>query len=385
MSRQGSKVSAGPRRSGLKEAADLARVDWNDFLELGQKLAAAPDLADSLSSKGQTLAVVSDGGGFGDGFADPLGALPFLEAQCRFLSFFGGFKAWPLIIRPQAIEAAVHHLSLLSLAWGGICLTGFASPDCFELEQRLQESCDIPVYHETQHSTAVAVAAALLNALKLAEKTLAQSKIVVAGAGPAGLATATFLAAFGAGQVIVVNSGGALYPGRPGHTNWALDAVAGLTNPLGEKGDLALVLAGADVLVGLSAPGVVTPAMIKSMARRPIVLALAGPAPEIEPAEALAAGAFIAAGSLPRHPNRLGGWLVTPGLWQGALKARAKSISEDMMVAAVYALADLVDEKRLAPDYIVPDILAPDLAFKVAEAVAGAELIPAAGDEGQGA
>lgn len=336
-------------------------------------IAEDPSLAYELTSKWNTVAVVTDGSAvLGLGDIGPLASLPVMEGKSILFKRFADIDSFPLAIASQDTDEIVRTVSLLTPSLGGINLEDIAAPRCFEIEERLQDICDIPVFHDDQHGTAVITVAGLMNALKLAEKDIAEVKIVVSGAGAAGNAVIRFLLAFGAKRIVAVNRSGAIYRGRPGHTNWALDALAQITNPDNEQGDLALVMRGADVFIGLSAPGLVNGDMVASMAERAIVLPLANPAPEIYPDEAKAAGALVVGTGRSDFPNQFNNCLGFPGLFRGALDSRARVINEEMKIAAAQALADLIPERDLKPDYIIPSVfdsrVVPAIAAKVAEA-----------------
>lgn len=360
-------------RMEVENAADLALAYTPGVAGPCQAIAQDPDQAYELTSKWNTVAVVTDGSAvLGLGDIGPLASLPVMEGKSVLFKRFADIDSFPLALATQNTEEIVRTISLLTPSLGGINLEDIAAPRCFEIEQRLQDICDIPVFHDDQHGTAVITVAGLMNALKLAEKNIAEVKIVVSGAGAAGNAVVRFLLAFGARRVVVVNRAGAVYRGRPGHTNWALDALAQVTNPDNEQGDLAQVMRGADVFIGLSAPGLVSGEMVASMAQGAIVLALANPAPEIYPDEAKAAGALVVGTGRSDFPNQFNNCLGFPGLFRGALDCRARLINEEMKIAAARALTNLIPEAELKPDYILPSVfdprVVPAIAAEVAEA-----------------
>jgi len=329
-----------------------------------------PDMAYELTSKWNTVAVVTDGSAvLGLGDIGPLASLPVMEGKSILLKRFADIDSFPLAINSQNTDEIIRTVSLLTSSLGAINLEDISAPRCFEIEERLQEICDIPVFHDDQHGTAVITVAGLLNALKLAEKDISEVKIVVSGAGAAGNAVVRFLLAFGARRIIVTNRSGAIYRGRPGHTNWALDALAKITNPDNEMGDLAQVMRGSDVFIGLSAPGLVSREMVASMAPKAIVLPLANPAPEIYPDEAKAAGALVVGTGRSDFPNQFNNCLGFPGLFRGALDCRARVINEEMKIAAARALSELIPEGDLTPDYIIASVFDPRVVPAIAAGV----------------
>ena len=276
----------------------------------------------------------------------------------------------PLCIRSKDVDEIVRTVELLAGSFGGINLEDISAPRCFEIERRLKEVCDIPVFHDDQHGTAVISTAALINACKLTGRELADVRVVISGAGAAGTSIARLMKKVGVRDIVVCDRSGAIYEGRPGMNDAKAD-LATWTNAEKRAGTLADVLVGADVFLGVSAPGLVTRDMVASMADDAIVFACANPIPEIMPDEALAAGAAIAATGRSDFPNQINNVLAFPGIFRGALDVRASDINEDMLLAAAHAIADAVGE-RLAPDYIIPGAFDEGIAYKVAEAVAEA-------------
>jgi malate dehydrogenase (oxaloacetate-decarboxylating) len=352
--------------------ADLALAYTPGVAGPCQAIAANPDEAYDLTSKWNTVAVITDGSAvLGLGDIGPLASLPVMEGKSLLFKRFADIDSFPLALTTRDSGEFIQAVALLTPSLGGINLEDIAAPRCFEIEKRLQDLCDIPVFHDDQHGTAVIAVAGLLNALKLAEKELAAVRIVVSGAGAAGTAVTRFLLSFGARRVVVCDLEGALYRGRPG-ANEALESLAGVTNPDNERGSLAEISRGADVFIGLSAPGVLTGRMVAQMAPRAIVLALANPAPEIWPDEARAAGALVVATGRSDFPNQFNNCLGFPGLFRGALDARARVINEEMKMAAARALTGLVSDQEIRPDYIIPSVfnprVVPALAAQVAQA-----------------
>ena len=314
--------------------------------------------------------VVTDGSAvLGLGDIGPEAAMPVMEGKCALFKAYGGVDAFPLCLKTQDVDEIVRTLYLLSGSFGGINLEDISAPRCFEIESRLKALCDIPIFHDDQHGTAVVVLAALINALKLTGRSLEESRIVFSGAGAATLATARLLMAAGAEDIIICDSRGALYPGRPQGMNEAKEAMARLTNKGQIQGSLARSLEGAHVFIGLSGPGVLDGDMVRAMAPSPIVFACANPQPEIDPSEAKAAGAVIVATGRSDYPNQINNVLAFPGIFRGAFDARASDINDAMKMAAAQALADLMDDQDLSCESILPQAMDPRLKDQVSQAV----------------
>ena len=297
--------------------------------------------------------------------------MPVMEGKCALFKAFGDVDAFPLCIRSKDVDEIVRTIYLISGSFGGINLEDIAAPRCFEIERRLKEMCDIPVFHDDQHGTAVVVAAALINALKVVKKEMGEIRVVINGAGSAGIAIARHLMNLGVRHILMADSTGILHEGRE-RMNPAKVEIAQITNPEGRGGTLADAMAGADVFIGVSAPHVVTQDMVKSMAPGAILFPMANPVPEIEPQEALAAGAAIVGTGRSDHPNQINNVMCFPGLFRGALDVRARDINEEMKQAASRALAALVAEEELRPDYILPMAFDKRIGPAVAAAVAKA-------------
>ena len=334
-------------------------------------IAEDPEAAYSYTLKANTVAVVSDGSAvLGLGNIGPLAAMPVMEGKCVLFKSFGGVDAFPLCIRSKDVDEIVNTVALISGSFGGVNLEDISAPRCFEIERRLKEICDIPIFHDDQHGTAVVVGAALLNALKVTGKNIEDIKVVINGAGSAGIAIAYHIMALGVKHLKVVDSKGIL--ADPESPNPAKAEMAKITNPEKMTGKLADAMAGADVFIGVSAPHVVTQEMIRSMAKDPIVLAMANPVPEIEPKDALEAGAAVVGTGRSDHPNQINNVLVFPGLFRGALDVRARDINQEMKLAASRALADLVSPEELNSEYVLPAPFDPRVGPAVAKAVAQA-------------
>lgn len=315
---------------------------------------ADPSLSFRLTRRWNTVPVITDGTAvLGLGDIGPEAGMPVMEGKCALFKTFGDVDAYPLCIRSKDTEEIIRTIKLMAGSWGGINLEDIAAPRCFEIERRLQAELDIPVFHDDQHGTAIVAAAALLNALKLAGKDIATVRIVVNGAGAAGISIAKFVLELGATDVIVCDRKGILVAGDPA-LNAPQQEVAQRTNLRRFKGDLALAMRGADVFVGVSGPHCVTPDMVRSMADKPILFPLANPVPEIEPEEAQAAGAYIVGTGSSQHPNQINNVLVFPGLFRGAIDANAREVNTAMMLAAARGIADCIDPQSLRVDYILP-------------------------------
>ena len=325
-----------------------------------------------LTGRGNTVAVVTDGSAvLGLGDIGPEAGMPVMEGKCVLFKAFGGVDAVPLCIRSHDVDEIVNTVALLAGSFGGVNLEDIAAPRCFEIEKKLKERCDIPIFHDDQHGTAVVVLAALLNALKLTGKKIEEIEVVTSGAGAAGIAIIRLLMAMGLKKVILVDRRGAIYEGREG-LNPIKEEMARLTNRERKAGTLAEVLRGADVFIGVSAPGAVTPEMVRSMAPDPILFPMANPTPEIMPGEALAAGAAVVGTGRSDFPNQINNVLAFPGIFRGAFDVRASDLNDAMKIAAAHALAGLVSGEELSKDYILPAAFDPRVRDAVASAVAAA-------------
>ena len=325
-----------------------------------------------LTRRSNLVAVVTDGTAvLGLGDIGPEAGMPVMEGKCALFKAFADVDAFPLCIRSKDVDEIVRTVYLLSGSFGGINLEDISAPRCFEIERRLKEICDIPVFHDDQHGTAIVVAAALLNALKVVGKEIGKVRVVINGAGAAGISIGRHLLNMGVKNLTMVDRFGAIYRGKP-ENNPAQEAMAEITNPEGYTGDLASVMAGADVFIGVSAPGIVTPDMVSSMAQNAIVFPMANPTPEIMPDLALAAGARVVGTGRSDFPNQINNVLAFPGIFRGALDCRASCINEEMKVATSYALASLIPEDELSETNISPSARDKRVARVVADAVIAA-------------
>lgn len=331
-----------------------------------------PELSFTLTRRSNLVAVVTDGTAvLGLGDIGPEAGMPVMEGKCALFKAFADVDAFPLCIRSKDPDEIVRTVSLLAGSFGGINLEDIAAPRCFEIERRLQEVCDIPVFHDDQHGTAVVVAAALLNALRVVGKDIGQVRTVISGAGAAGISIGRHLLRMGVRDLTMVDRFGALYPGKS-ENNPAQEEMAALTNPRRLTGDLADCLRGADVFVGVSAPGIVSQDMVRSMAPDAIVFPMANPVPEILPELALEAGARIVGSGRSDYPNQINNVLAFPGIFRGALDCRATCINEEMKAAASQALAAYIPADALSETNIIPSALDRGVARAVADAVIAA-------------
>lgn len=366
---------------GKIEMVSRASVDSKEALSLAYTPGVAKpcleiqkDVGKSyeLTWRWNTVAVVTDGTAvLGLGDIGPEAGMPVMEGKCVLFKEFGDVDAIPLCIRSKNVDDIVETVRLLAGSFGGVNLEDISAPRCFEIERRLKECCDIPIFHDDQHGTAVITLAGLMNALKLVGKKLDEVKIVTSGAGAAGIAIIRLLISMGLKNVIMTDRQGAIYEGREG-LNPVKKEMAQITNHMKEKGTLAEVIAGADAFIGVSAPGTLTADMVRSMAKDPIIFACANPTPEIYPEEAKEAGAAVVSTGRSDYPNQVNNVLCFPGLFRGALDVRAADINDEMKIAAAYAIAGLVSDEELTADYILPAAFDPRVKDAVAQAVSEA-------------
>ena len=327
-----------------------------------------------LTRRGNLVAVITDGTAvLGLGDIGPEAGMPVMEGKCALFKRFGNVDAIPLCVRSKNVDEIVETVCLIAGSFGGVNLEDISAPRCFEIERRLKECCDIPIFHDDQHGTAVVTLAAMLNALKLVGKDIHDIRVVTSGAGAAGLAIIRLLIAMGLDphHVILCDRHGAIYEGRD-DLNPQKEEMAKITNSGHKAGTLAEMLVDADVFIGVSAPHCVTPEMVKSMAKDPIIFAMANPTPEIMPDEALAAGAAVMGTGRSDFPNQINNVLAFPGIFRGALDVRASDINDAMKIAAAKAIADFVTPEKLSAEYIIPSPLEEGVSAAVAKAVAQA-------------
>ena len=366
---------------GKLEITPRAKVDSKEALSLAYTpgvaepcLAIQKDVEKSyeLTRRWNTVAVVTDGTAvLGLGDIGPEAGMPVMEGKCVLFKAFGDVDAIPLCVRTKDVEEIVKTVSLLAGSFGGVNLEDISAPRCFEIEKRLKEICDIPIFHDDQHGTAVVTLAGLINALKLTGKKIEEVKIVTSGAGAAGIAIIKLLLSMGAKHVIMTDREGAIYKGRE-NLNPIKMEMAEMTNLSMEKGSLSDVIKNADVFIGVSAPGTLNKDMVKSMAEKPIIFACANPIPEIFPEDAKEAGAAVVSTGRSDFPNQINNVLCFPGIFRGALDVRAKDINDEMKVAAAYAIAELVSDQELNAEYILPAAFDERVKDAVAKAVAEA-------------
>lgn len=375
------------RQESLKK-----HYDWNGKIEVVSRvpisnseelsLAYTPGVAEpcleiqkdynksyELTRRNNLVAVITDGTAvLGLGDIGPEAGMPVMEGKCALFKAFGNVDAFPICVRSKDVDEIVNTIYLISGSFGGINLEDIAAPRCFEIERRLKEKCDIPVFHDDQHGTAIIVAAALLNALKIVDKKIGEIKVVMNGAGAAGVAIAKHLMNMGVKHITMCDSKGIICKGDQ-RLNAAKQEIAEVTNLEHKTGTLADAIQGADVFVGISAAGCVSEDMVKSMAASPVIFAMANPTPEIMPDLAKKAGAAVVGTGRSDFPNQINNVLAFPGIFRGALDCRASDINEEMKVAASYAIASLVDDSKLTPDYILPHAFDERVGKTVAAAV----------------
>ena len=366
---------------GKIEVSSRARINDRDSLSVAYtpgvaepclKIKDNPDLSYELTRRANLVAVITDGTAvLGLGDIGGLAGMPVMEGKCALFKEFAGVDAFPLCVKSKDVDEIVRTIELISDSFGGINLEDISAPRCFEIERKLKERLDIPVFHDDQHGTAIVVGAALINACKIAGKKLCDLTLVINGAGAAGTAIGEFLLSLGVGDVIMVDINGIICEGdetlSPAHAQ-----LSRKTNKSKKKGLLADALCGADVFVGVSKPGLVTKEMITSMNEKPIIFAMANPTPEIMPDEAIAAGAFIVGTGRSDFPNQINNVVAFPGIFKGALAVRASDINEEMKLGASKAIAECVSDAELCPTYILPDSFDRKIPEAVSKAVADA-------------
>ncbi|MBQ5970765.1 MAG: NAD-dependent malic enzyme [Clostridia bacterium] len=368
---------------GKLEVTPRAAVDSKDALSLAYTPGVAQPCLEiqkdinksyELTRRWNTVAVVTDGTAvLGLGDIGPEAGMPVMEGKCVLFKAFGGVDAIPLCVRSKDVDEIVHTVELLAGSFGGVNLEDISAPRCFEIEKKLKECTDIPIFHDDQHGTAIITLAGMINALKIVGKKIEDVKIVTSGAGAAGIAIIKLLMSMGLKNVIMTDRVGAIYKGRE-KLNPIKEEMAEITNQAMEKGKLADVIKGADVFIGVSGPGTLTKDMVRTMAKDPIIFACANPTPEIFPDEAKEAGAAVVSTGRSDFPNQINNVLAFPGIFRGALDVRASDINAEMKIAAAYALANLVSEDELNAEYIIPAAFDPRVKDAVAKAVAQAAI-----------
>ena len=332
-----------------------------------------PDKSYELTRRHNLCAVITDGTAvLGLGDIGPEAGMPIMEGKCVLFKSFGDVDACPLCVKSKDVDEIVNTVYLISGSFGGVNLEDIAAPRCFEIERKLKEKCDIPIFHDDQHGTAIITLAGLMNALKIVGKKKEDVKVVTSGAGAAAISITKLLLSAGFKSIIMTDRRGIIYKGREEGMNWIKEEMAEVTNLEGMKGSLADALKGADIFIGVSAPGLVTKEMVETMNKDAIVFACANPTPEIFPDEAKAGGAAVVATGRSDFPNQVNNVLAFPGIFRGAFDVRASDINEEMKMAAAEALAGLISDDELSPDYIIPKAFDPRVGKTVAAAVSEA-------------
>ena len=353
----------------INNSEELAVAYTPGVAEPCLKISENVDLSYVYTRRSNLVAVVTDGTAvLGLGDIGPEAGMPVMEGKCALFKRFGDVDAFPLCIRSKEVDDIVNTVRLLAGSFGGVNLEDISAPRCFEIEKRLKEVCDIPIFHDDQHGTAIVTLAAMINALKLVNKKIEDIEVVVNGAGAAGVAITKLLMSKGLKKVILCDRQGAIYKGRNGLNDIKAE-MAEISNLEMKKGGLAEVIKGADVFVGVSAPGSLTKEMVQSMAKDPIIFAMANPIPEIMPSEAIAAGAKIVGTGRSDFPNQINNVLAFPGIFRGALDVHARDINNEMKIAAAEAIASVIPENEITPEYIIPDAFNPAVKEAVSSAV----------------
>ena len=367
---------------GKIEVVSRAKVDSKDALSLAYTPGVAQPCLEiqkdvnksyDLTRRWNTVAVVTDGTAvLGLGDIGPEAGMPVMEGKCVLFKAFGDVDAFPLCIKSNDVDEIVNTIYLISGSFGGVNLEDISAPRCFEIEKKLKEKCDIPIFHDDQHGTAIITLAGLTNALKVVGKKKEEVRVVMNGAGAAAISIARLLLTAGVKNITLCDRKGAIYEGRKEGMNPVKEEMSKITNPEKKSGSLADMLVGADVFIGVSAPGAVTTDMVKTMAKDAVIFACANPTPEIFPDDAKAGGAKVIATGRSDFPNQINNVLAFPGVFRGAFDVRAKDINDEMKIAASEALASLISEEELSPDYIIPKAFDKRVGPAVAKAVADA-------------
>lgn len=357
----------------VRNAEDLSLAYSPGVAEPCKEIYEKPETVYDYTMKGNTVAVVSDGTAvLGLGNIGPEAAMPVMEGKALLFKSFAGVDAFPICLKTTEVDKIIETVKLLEPTFGGVNLEDIAAPNCFEIEERLKKETNIPIFHDDQHGTAIVTVAGLVNALRVVGKSMTEIKIVANGAGAAGIAIIKLLYSYGVRDIIMCDTKGAIYEGRTIGMNDIKEQVALVTNRDKKRGSLEDVIKGADVFIGVSAAGALTKEMVESMNVDPIIFAMANPDPEILPADAKAAGAKVVGTGRSDFPNQVNNVLAFPGIFRGALDVRATHINEKMKVAAVHAIAGLVEDHELHPDYVIPrpfdERVAPEVAAAVAKA-----------------
>lgn len=368
---------------GKVEVISRAKIENNEELSIAYTPGVAepciaiqknPELSFELTRRWNTVAVITDGTAIlGLGDIGPEAGMPVMEGKAALFKCFADIDAIPLCVRSKDVDEIVNAISLFSGSFGGINLEDISAPRCFEIEQKLKKVTDIPIFHDDQHGTAVVVFAGLKNALRIVDKKESEISVVISGAGSAGTAISKLLLQAGIKDIVMVDRCGAIHKDEV-YENKAFTELSQITNPYCKKGTLAEVIKGADVFIGVSAPKLLTAEMIATMARDPIVFAMANPIPEILPHEAKAAGARVACSGRSDYPNQINKVLAFPGIFRGALDVRAKDINEEMKLAAAYAIADLITKEELNEEYVIPSPFDKRVVSAIAKAVSEAAI-----------
>ena len=368
---------------GKVEVISRAKIENNEELSIAYTPGVAqpcieiqknPELSFELTRRWNTVAVITDGTAIlGLGDIGPEAGMPVMEGKAALFKCFADIDAIPLCVRSKDVDEIVKAISLFSGSFGGINLEDISAPRCFEIEKKLKEVTDIPIFHDDQHGTAVVVFAGLKNALRIVGKKENEISVVISGAGSAGTAIAKLLLNAGIKDIVMVDRSGAIHSEEI-YENKAFTELANITNPYHKKGTLSDVIVGADVFIGVSGPKLLTAEMIKTMAKDPIIFAMANPVPEIMPDEAKAAGAKVACSGRSDYPNQINNVLAFPGIFRGALDVRAKDINEEMKLAAAYAIANLITEEELKEDYVIPSPFDKRVVSAISKAVAEAAI-----------
>ncbi|MCI5800663.1 MAG: NADP-dependent malic enzyme [Oscillospiraceae bacterium] len=358
-------------RVPVRTKGDLSLAYTPGVAQACLEIAKDEDLSYELTRRANLVAVITDGTAvLGLGDIGPSAAMPVMEGKCALFKEFADVDAFPICVASKDVDEIVRTVALISKSFGGINLEDISAPRCFEVERRLKEVCDVPIFHDDQHGTAIVVAAALLNAMKVTGRAMGSARIVVNGAGAAGIAITKLLLQIGFGTVVMCDRMGILCKGEE-WMNPAQQEMAAVTNPDKLRGTLKDAMKGADVFIGVSAPNIVTAEMVSTMAEKSIVFPMANPTPEIMPDEAKKGGACVVGTGRSDFPNQINNVLAFPGIFKGVLRVRARDINDEMKAAAAYAIAGVVGEEELSGEYLLPNAFDPKIADAVADAVAG--------------